>query len=281
MVYIPILGALSLSVMAVLEKIGLKKENIKTNHYVVAIFFFAVLFMVPLMFFYGNVSNEIFELKYVLVFLAMITVGVLANVCYFYAMKWEKLSNLEPVHLLGPLFTIALISILFVSERNPQILIPSLIAAGALIFSHVKKHHLDFDRFMMVGVLGSLFFAIESIFIKIILPFFTPVSLYFYRSLFVLISMSIIFRPNLLKEMKGKKNIIIVASIGLLWVSYRVLAIYGYNLFGVIYTTLILMLSPVFIYLFAWRLLKDKPGWRNIVAAVIILMSIAYATFAI
>jgi len=38
------------------------------------------------------------------------------------------------------------------------------------------------------------------------------------------------------------------------------------------------MLGPVFIYLFAWKFLKEKLNWKNLVAAIIILFSILYAT---
>ena len=84
-----------------------------------------------------------------------------------------------------------------------------------------------------------------------------------------------IFRPKFNKLDKiVKKEILVVA---ILWVVYRLMIYYGYISLGVIFTTLMIMLGPVFVYIFAWKFLKEKIDWRNIVAAVIIVGSALYA----
>ena len=58
---------------------------------------------------------------------------------------------------------------------------------------------------------------------------------------------------------------------------YRIIVYYGYLNVGVIFTTLLLMLGPIFIYAMAYFILKEKISWRNVVAAIVIVGSIAYA----
>ena len=78
-------------------------------------------------------------------------------------MKWEKVTNLEPAKILEPLFVIIL-AIFFsfiidagLYERNLKVIIPALIAGVALIFSHIQKHHLKFNRYFIAAILGSFF----------------------------------------------------------------------------------------------------------------------------
>jgi drug/metabolite transporter (DMT)-like permease len=48
---------------------------------------------------------------------------------------------------------------------------------------------------------------------------------------------------------------------------------------GVVETTLMIMLGPMFVYFFAWKFLKEKLTWKNLFATGVILLSILYVTF--
>jgi drug/metabolite transporter (DMT)-like permease len=48
----------------------------------------------------------------------------------------------------------------------------------------------------------------------------------------------------------------------------------------VIFTTLIFLLTPVFIYIFSRIYLNEKLNWRNILASIIIVLCVLYALFA-
>ena len=56
MIYIPIIGALSLAVSSLLEKIILKSREIKPQNLIVALFAIAILFMLPFMFFFWKID---------------------------------------------------------------------------------------------------------------------------------------------------------------------------------------------------------------------------------
>jgi drug/metabolite transporter (DMT)-like permease len=55
---------------------------------------------------------------------------------------------------------------------------------------------------------------------------------------------------------------------------------YGYIKIGIISTTLVFMLAPIFIYAFAHIFLKEKINVRNIIASVIIIACVLYINFA-
>src|SRR3989344_117156 len=238
--------------------------------------------MLPLLYFFWKFESEALELKSIIIFFSVIIISTIANGFYFYSLKWEKVSNLEPARLLEPLFII-IIAFTFsfvispvLYERNSNIIIPALIAAIALIFSHIKKHHLDFNKYFTAAIIGSFLFAFELVLSKTILNYYSPISFYFLRCYFIFLLSLAVFRPNFNKLNKKLRFQIILAAA--LWVLFRISVYYGYLNLGVIKTTLILMFSHVFLYVFARVFLKEKLSWRNISASVIIIGCIVYVT---
>jgi len=281
---VPFIAAIASGGGTILEKLVLKKRKIGSKLYITAAFLAIVLVMLPFIYFFWHLDPAALELKNILIFLGVVVGSVIANVFIYYALKWEKITNIEPARLLEPLFTI-LLAILFsylfgeaLFERNTQVIIPAIIAGVALIGSHIKKHHLHFSKYFLATILGSFFFAFELVLSRLILDYYSPISFYFLRSLCVFIISLAIFRPNF-KELDNKCKGEILAA-GIIWVIFRVLMYYGYLELGIIFTTLMLMLGPIFIYLFAWKFLKEKISWRNFIASAIILGSVMYAILA-
>jgi drug/metabolite transporter (DMT)-like permease len=182
-----------------------------------------------------------------------------------------------------PVFTVLLVllfSLFFSSklyESNPRIIYPALIAGLAIIFSHIKKHHLSFNKYFMAATLGSFFFASELIISRLILDYYSPFSFYFIRCVSLLFVGLIVLNPKLSNLKKLDKSVYFgMLGLGIIWALYRVIVYWGYIHLGMVSTTLILMLSPIFIYLFAWKFLHEKPSWRNIVASIIIIICVIY-----
>jgi len=281
MYYIPILGALALGAGTILEKIVLRGKKINIKLYQTASFLAIVLVMLPFIYFFWKMETPAWEIKNLFIFSLVILFSITANMFTFYSMKWEKISNIEPAKMLEPLFVI-LLAIFFsyivgegLFERNPKVIIAALVAAAALIFSHLKKHHLTFNKYFIAAVIGSFFFALELVISRLILDFYSPITFYFLRCSSIFLISLIIFRPKF-QKLSSKIRWQILAT-GIIWVIYRVVVYYGYLNIGVIFTTLMIMLGPVFIYLFAWKFLKEKLDWRNIVAAIIIIGAVLYA----
>jgi drug/metabolite transporter (DMT)-like permease len=283
MIYLPILGAIALAGGTILERRILKKKGINVKKYQTLEFLAIILVMLPLIYFFWEINPSALEIKNILIFVGVVICSIIANLFTFYSMKGEKVSNLEPAKMLEPLFTI-LLAIVFsfffqgVYESNTKILVPALIAGLTLILTHIKKEHLNFNKYFTAAIIGSFFFAFEIIISNLILSFYSPVTFYFLRCLGVLIISLILFHPKLSKgDKKLKLDLILV---GIIWVIYRVVAYYGYLKIGVISTTLILMLGAILIYVFAKIFLKEKINIRNIIASIVILACVLYAMFA-
>ncbi len=283
MIEIPIIGALALATGTILQKLVLQKKKINIKLYQVLEFLAIVIVMAPFVYFFWKLDPEALQLKNILIFGAVILFSIIANLFTFYSMKWEKVSNLEPAKILEPLFVILLaivFSFFFESlfERNLKIIVPAIIAAATLILTHIKKHHLNFNKYFIAAIIGSFFFASELIITRLILDFYSPISFYFLRCLAVLLISLAIFRPSLKKVDKSIRFKILLT--GLVWVIFRVIVYYGYLNIGVIFTTLIIMLGPIFIYIFAYIFLKEKIKIKNLIAAGVIIACILYATLA-
>ncbi|MCK4552972.1 DMT family transporter [Candidatus Pacearchaeota archaeon] len=279
--YFPILGAVALATGLVVQKTLLRKRKINIKLFQSAEFLAITLALLPFVYFFWKIDAQAFELGNTLIFSLVIILSIAANLFTYYSMKWEKLNNLEPAKLLEPLFII-LLAIIFsylvsetLFERNIKIIIPALIASAAIIFSHIKKHHLHFNKYFIAAILGSFFFALELIITRLILDFYSPTTFYFLRCTTIFLISFIAFKPDFSKL--NKKVKLQIFALGFLWAFYRVIIYYGFLKLGVIFTTLMIMLSPIFIYLFAWKFLKEKLSWRNIVAALVIVGCVLYA----
>ncbi|MFH1608293.1 MAG: DMT family transporter [archaeon] len=280
MVYFPILGALALASGTIMSKLALTKKKINVKLFHTSAFLGAVITMIPLLYFFWRLDSQAFELKNILIFALMILFSMFANFALFYSMKKEKVSNIEPAIVLEPIFVI-LLAIIFsyifgeaLFERNLKIIIPALIAGSALVFSHIKKHHIIFSKYFLLALIASFLFALELVTTKLILDYYSPISFYFLRCLIIFLISFAIFKPKLTKL--NKKTSLQIFLIGALWVLYRIIVYYGYIQLGVIFTTLLLMLAPVFVFFFAWKFLKEKISWKNILATAIIVGCVLY-----
>jgi drug/metabolite transporter (DMT)-like permease len=280
MFYLPIIGAIALASATIMQRLVIKRKNIDIKLYNSAEFLAIVLASLPFIYFFWKVDPQALELKNMIIFFLVVLFSIIANMFTFYSMKWEKVSNLEPAKVLEPLFVI-LLAIIFsfvisseLYERNFHVIIPAILAGLALIFSHIKKHHLNFNKYFIAAIIGSFFFALELVLSKLILDFYSPLSFYFIRCLFIFIIGLIIFKPHL--EKLDKKLRLKMLLVGFVWIIYRLAVYYGYQKLGVVSTTLMLMLGPIFIYLFAHKFLKEKLEWRNIIASIVIIASIGY-----
>ena len=277
MIQLPIIGAILEAGGMIFEKKMLKKRNLDYKNYAVYEFFAIVLVMATFVFFFWRIDNGAFSTRNLSIFLGVVVSSIVANILIFYSLKRENVTEFEPVWLMQPLFTIILAFLFYSSERKWNIVILALVASFSLVASHVRKHHLVFNKYLIAALLGGFFFAVELVLSKSLLSFYSPFTFYFLRCLFVLIAVFAIFRPSG-KEV-DKKTGIMFLIIGLVWALYRGIIYYGYETYGIVFTTIVLILSPVFLFIFAVIFLKEKPKLRNIVSSAIIVVCVALAIF--
>lgn len=280
--YIPFLGALAMGAGTVLERVILKHKKMEIKLYQVLSFLSVCLVMAPLIYFFWRIDEAAFQLKNLFIFLGVVICAMSANYIAYYSLKWEKVTNLEPARLFENFFVV-LLAIIFsfftegLYDRDIRVIIPALIASVALIFPHIKRDRFRMNKYVLAAVIGSFLFALELVLSRLILAFYSPLTFYFVRCSTVFMISLIILRPKV-KGMDKKLTIMTLVA-GVIWVVYRLAVYFGYLNHGVILTTLILMLGPVFIYAFANIFLKEKLNWKNIVSAVIIIGCVLYIIF--
>lgn len=281
MIYIPFIGALAYAVSTIMEKTILKIKKISIKNYLIVTFLGVVIVMLPFIYLFWGIKPQAFEFRNIIIFLVVIIFSIIANLFYLYSLKGEKVTKTEPARILEPLFVIIL-AIIFsflinpdLYERKLNVIIPALIAGVALVFSHIKKDHIQFNKYFTAAVLGSFFFALELIITRLILDFYSPMTFYFLRASSILLISLLIFKPKFIDIKTPIKLKILLISF--FWVIYRVIIYYGYLKLGIVFTTLVIMVAPIFIYIFARIFLKEKLSWRNIVASIIIAGCVVYA----
>jgi len=281
MFWIPIVGAFLEGSGMTIEKKVLTKHRVNYKNYTVYGFLALTLIMLPLTFFFWNIKPEAYELNNVLIFAGVIFFSIIANLLIFYSLKRESLTEIEPIRLMQPLFTILLafgLSFMFEEiygvEKNFTILILALIASVSLVASHIKKHHLVYDKYIIAALLGSFFFAVELVISRAILPYYSSLTFYFLRCLTVFLITLAIFRPK--NNLKLNTKLLILIS-GAIWVAYRLILYYGYLAYGIVFTTILFILAPLFIYAFARIFLKEKITKRQIVSSIIIILCVIAA----
>ncbi|MDD5193268.1 MAG: DMT family transporter [Candidatus Nanoarchaeia archaeon] len=280
MIYLPIIGAFLEGAGMTIEKIILKKRSLNYKNYTVFGFLAIVIATLPLSFFFWRVSPEAYLFKNLFVFFLVIFFSIIANLLTFVALKRENLSVIEPIRLMQPLLTILFAFIMsfffeiYYNERNYSILLLGFIASITLVVSHIKKHHLVFDKYIIAALLGSLFFAVELVLSKFILSYYNGFTFYFLRCSVIFIITLLIFRPKLKTD---KKTGLFILLTGIIWVIYRVILYYGYEVYGIVFTTILFILTPIFIYVFAKIFLKEKLTLRNIISSIVILVCVVLA----
>jgi drug/metabolite transporter (DMT)-like permease len=282
-IQIPILGAVALGVGTILDKFNLRNKKIGIKLYQTASFLALVLIMLPFIYFFWKLDSGAFELKNILIFVGIIISATIANLFIYYSERGAKITSIEPAIIVETFFVI-LITIIFgffikgFSETNSKIIIPAIIAMIALVFPYIKKEHFKPNKYFVAAILGSFFFALELVLSKLILNFYSPMTFYFLRCLFILMISFIIFMPNLKKL--NVKNWGLILIVGAVYVGYRLATYYGYLHYGIIFTTLIMMLAPIVVYLLASIFLKEKLSWKNVLSSAIIVGCVVYTLIA-
>lgn len=273
--FLPFLGAFFEATGVVIEKNMLKLRGLNYKNYTVFSFLAIILVSLPFLLFYWKVDEGALYFGNLIILGAVIGFAILANLLVYYSMKREDVTVLEPIWLMQPLFTVLLAVLFYPEERNWMIFLLAVIASFVLIVSHIKRKHLYFNKYLMAGMLGSLFFAIELILSQSILEFYSPFTFYFIRCLGIFIVTLLLFRPKT-RILNGKVSLGFLL-IGILWVLYRAIIYYSYGSIGVIMTTVIFILSPVLMFIFAIFFLKERPSLKQTLSMIIILICVALA----
>lgn len=272
----PFIAAIAQVGGIIIDKITLTRRQVATHVFVPLLFLFLFLFTALLFPMLGDISPRLFELRYLLIFLAMLVAAVIWNIFYYQGVQSEKVHEFELIVIFQPLLTILLATMFLKGEQNLGLEIVSLMAAVALIASHIRRAHLVFSRGSYKLLLAVVLMSIELILIKVLLEIFSPVAIYAVRTGILFIFFVIFYHPQINKV--ANQNLLLIMGSALLGAIQMVTKFYGFEIYGVVYTSLILILSPILVYVVSTIFLHERLKARTVISGVIIIACIVYAT---
>lgn len=273
-----IIASLGYAGGVIADKFVLSKYRVPVMRYLPLQFIFLAAITAVFLSRWGKYNIDLFlNWKYILIFVLMIVVAVTWNILSAQGLQKEDLHEFELIMLLTPLVTIVLATIFLPKERNLSIFVPALIASVALLATRFRKHHVHIGRTAWRTILAMVLISFESILIKELLGVFSPVALYFVRTLVVAAVFLVLYRPKLLSMHRNAFALIILSSI--FGVVQMVLKFYGFSSLGVVETTMILVLGPFLVYIVSSLFFREHLYKRDIFAATVVIACILYVQF--
>lgn len=261
----------------VIDKVVLSRYNVPVKRFIPLLFIWLTIITAFLLPNFGSVNwQKLGTLHYLLLFFSMLAIAITWNSFYYRGIQSEEVHEFELIMLLSPFVTVVLSEIFLPDERDLGVFVAGIVASLALIISKFKRNHLQISKNSGVIFTAMFLMSVESIFIKMLLNVFSPAALYFVRTLIMAIVFLIFWRPKLLlMPAKCFGSIIVAAIFG---VVLMVLKFYGFAKLGVIETTIILVLGPLLVYFFSAFYFKENLKKRDIIAALVVIVSVLYVT---
>lgn len=262
----------------IVNKVALSKAKVPVPLFTAVQFFFLTNFAALSLPFLGQIAAAAFNSKFIILFVVMLGLALSWNLLYYQAIQQETVETLELYLLLLPLLTVIISAIFFQNERHLQTLVAALVASVTLVVSHLKRRTIKFDRSEIALLLGVLLMAVESVVIKLLVEVWSPAALYTARTLGIFLVMAAAVRPTIRNLSLPAIALIILSALA--GVIYKIIQFTGYAQFGIVFTTLVLILSPAFVLFLGRIVLKEKIHLKQVIAMVVIIAAVVWGTFA-
>ena len=267
-----LIAAMANSVELLLERYILDKKQVSWKKNLNIGFITISLFMLigsPFFFKY----NPLYLSKTNIIYLAVVIfLSVVCNSLLFFGLKHTKVNEAEPLILTSWIFTIISAAIIYPDERNTIGIALAIIASGSVLLSHLKKHHLQLDRYAFCILLSAFLISIHDLFAKKLLTVYDPYSFYFIRC--VLCSVIFLFMYRIFVREKSrisKATLMLILFANVAVIARYVFMYWSYKINGLVYTSLLMCLAPVIILVGSFVFLKEEIKPKNIAASVIIV----------
>jgi len=268
----PIIASITQAFGVMTDKLVLSRIKVPINRFIPLLFCLLAFFTLLVLPFDNWISPEAITWPAIGFFLLMIILAFAWNILYYQAVQREVVQEFEPILMLSPLVVVLLAPIFYPEERNLIIFLVSLVAGVILVFSHLKRGAIKFRK-ESLGLLICIFLmGLEVLVIRRLLDFFAPATLYFIRTAILFLIFSIFYRTDFAQVQPIAVWGIVATS--LLGVVQMVARFYSYQAIGIVFTTLVLSLSPVLVYLFGFLFLKEKIYPRKLIGGILIFACI-------
>lgn len=271
------LSALIAALINPIEIIGTKKifgkEKINYKAFLVLNMFFILIFSSVAYIIWGEIDFTKITIFVIILFGFELIVSFFLNVLFYYSLSGDRVSRVQPIAMMVPITSVALAAIFYPDERNWPIFMITLIAASALAYSRIEKHHLVLNKYS-VAMLGFVFLmSVESLLAKYILEVFSPVAFYTIRIGILTFFLSLFLRPNL--KNFGKKRLRSVFLLSFLITAEMIAWYIAISQIGIVKTSLIFLLGPVLTLLASKFHLKEKITLKAALSDAVIVICIA------
>ncbi|MFA5967427.1 MAG: EamA family transporter [Patescibacteria group bacterium] len=211
---------------------------------------------------------------YLWLLLALVFLAANYNLLFYFGLKYEKVSEIEPFLLFNPLIAIVIASLFFPGERSWHVYLAAAVAGLALAWSHLDRQHLKLSR-PLLAILGfALLHGLEAVIIKELLMVYSPLALYLVRCITTALFLWVIEKGKIKKITLQQVPFFLLIAVGALVTS--VLIYTSYHGIGISMTMAVLLLSPILVYLLSVLYLREKLQWKNIVSSVVIIGAIIW-----
>ncbi len=271
------ISAIGTAAGLVVDKITLSRERMALRVYLPLVFTFLcgfTLLLTPLL---GRIDFTIaFLPNSLFLLLLMVIVAIAWNVLFYQSVKKERIYEHEVITMTAPLITVLLAAVFFPEERDTTIFVLALVASIALFVARREKARFILDRDGYNLLLGVILMSVENILFRELLYSYTPVALYAVRT-FILACFFMAYYSPRYKQVSIRHWWLIAGS-ALIGVISMVTKLYAFAEIGIIYTTLIGLLTPLLVFFASWEIFHEKIRARIVVAGIIILAAVSWAT---
>ncbi|MDD4353245.1 MAG: EamA family transporter, partial [Candidatus Nanoarchaeia archaeon] len=257
-----------------LDKVILSVKKATHKQYLVVSFPLITLFTFIMFLIFNPPFNlELLYGKYLLLIILSISITIASNLIFYNALKKDFLGEIQIIELLKNFPLIIFAALIFPDERNYVNIILSLLAAGAVAWSHYEKKSFKITQATVILLLWNLIASpFRGIISKSLLEVWNPISLQLIIDGAISIVLLLLFYKKIKKLPKKAMPYLIITNIltSIAWVLYY----YSYQASGIIYTVLIFSLQPILVYVASLIFFKEKFNYKKFTAFVIILISI-------
>ncbi len=268
----PLIASLAQASGVLVDKIALSRRKVPLKKFIPLLFVLLTLFTLIALPWDNQIAPEVFSWPVGGYFILMIALAFVWNILYYRSIQVDSVQEFEPILMLSPLLVIVLAPIFFPEERQLLILIIALIAGLILVFSHLKKGHIVFKKSSLGLIFCVILMSLEVLVIKKLLFSFSPIALYLVRCSILFLIFSFYFRADFLRI--HPTSLWQVALSSFLGVIQMLARFYGYQGAGIVFTTLVLVIAPVLVYIFGFFILKEKISYRKLVGGIVIFVCV-------
>ncbi len=275
----PLLAALTQASSLILHKVGLTRRRIDLGIYLSLLFAFLAFYTLLTLPFIGWVHyDQVFQSSNFLLLGAVLITATLWNYLYFLAIRAEKVNAVENIVNLGPVLTIVIAWLVTPSLFDGRVAWFAGVATAVLVWGYWEKRKFTLDRFGFLLLCSVFLSALESVLIARLLQehVMSPAVLFFLRVCVMAGFFWLMYKPAY-KKIKSKTKVFIGLN-ALLSLVMMLIRFYALRDSGVIYTSLVLVLVPIVVYIGSARILHEQLKMRQLISAGSLIGVVLYAT---